>query len=106
MLKKIRLLSSEKLNDFLPIVFFFFGLWTIPFWYPFILQFSIDTLLWVFHIKVDTVIIRDIFIYFYSILNILLGFSLRKEPEWYVVLLSFLSVLVGIFSFILLVFFI
>lgn len=93
----------DKKRDFLAFVIFFIGLWSIPFWYPFIIQFIVDNLLYFANINSHNIVFNFL-VYLYGMFDVLAGLAIIKEKEWYMRVFSFLSIIIGIVSTVFLIF--
>ena len=96
----------SKKRDFFAMLFFFMGLWSIPFWYPYILDNMIKMGLSFMGFTYNSSAIFNSFVLLYSSISIFLGVTGYKDEnnEDYMKIISFMSVIVGILSILYLVF--
>lgn len=94
----------SKKRDILAFLVFFIGIWSIPFWFPFIIESVVYFIFSLLNIDCNLTFISNIFICLYSVFSILIGFVIRDEKEKYMKLFSIVSVLIGVFAVVLLIF--
>lgn len=94
---------TDRKRDFLAFAIFFIGLWSIPFWYPFIIQYIVDSLLYFINIDSHNIVF-NLLVCLYGIFNLLAGVAIIKEKEWYMQMFGALSVIMGVSSTIFLIF--
>lgn len=94
---------TEKKRDFLAFAVFFIGLWSIPFWYPFIIAYFVDIFFNFINIETNN-IVYNTFVCIYGAFSVLAGILEIKEKEWYIRIFSILSIIIGIGSTIFLIF--
>ena len=89
---------GSKKRDFLSFVLFFIGIWSIPFWYPFIIQSILEVFLWVFGVNLNIDCVGNFLVWLYGGFIIFMGFVVKNEDEWYMQLFSYLSYIIGALS--------
>lgn len=96
----------NKKRDILAFAVFFIGLWSIPFWYAYILDNVIKMCLSLVGFTYNSSGIFNSFVILYSGISILLGISGCKDEnnENYMKIIFFMSIIVGILSILYLVF--
>ena len=94
---------SSKTRDFLSFALFFIGIWSIPFWYPFIIEYFVDIFFNSINIETNNIVYNTL-VCIYGGLNVLAGIAGIKEEEKYIRMFSILSVIIGISSTIFLIF--
>ena len=93
----------NKKRDILAFAVFFIGLWSIPFWYPFIIEYFVDIFFNSINIETNNIVYNTL-VCIYGVLNVLAGITGIKENEWYIRMFSILSIIIGIGSTIFLIF--
>ena len=88
---------SSKTRDFLSFALFFIGIWSIPFWYPFIIEYFVDIFFNSINIETNNIVYNTL-VCIYGGLNVLAGIAGIKEEEKYIRMFSILSVIIGISS--------
>lgn len=94
---------TDRKRDFLAFVIFFIGLWSIPFWYPFIIEYFVDIFFNSINIETNNIVYNTL-VCIYGIFNVLAGVAIVKEKEWYMQMFGVLSVIMGVCSTIFLIF--
>lgn len=94
---------SSKTRDFLSFALFFIGIWSIPFWYPFIIEYFVDIFFNSINIETNNIVYNTL-VCIYGGLNVFAGIAGIKEEEKYIRMFSILSVIIGISSTIFLIF--
>lgn len=85
----------NKKRDFLSFTTFFIGLWSIPFWCPFIIQGVVELFCNIIGLRCNLDIISKVLICIYCAFNILAGFAVKDEKEYYLSFYSVMSILMG-----------
>ena len=86
---------SSKKRDFLSFALFFIGIWSIPFWCPFIIQSILEIFLWIFGFNYNLDILGKFLVWLYCGLSLFVGYAVREENEWYLQMFSTLSYIIA-----------